>query len=54
MDSLSENPFRGRQLAGSDRIRRVRVGGYRILYHVSDEAISVVRVDHRSRVYRKR
>lgn len=54
MDSLPEQPYRGRLLTGSDRIRRLRVGDYRILYHVGNEAISIVRVAHRSSVYRQR
>ena len=52
IDSLSDAPFRGVQLKGGRRVRRLRVGAYRILYHVDDQVVSVVRVDHRSRVYR--
>ncbi len=54
MDDLSEEPYQGRLLAGSDGIRRVRVGDYRILYHVGDDTVSIIRVEHRSSVYRKR
>jgi len=54
VDSLSDEPYRGRLLAGSDRIRRLRVGDCRVLYHVGDETISIVRIEHRSGVYRRR
>ena len=54
VDDLSEEPYQGRLLAGSDGIRRVRVGDYRILYHVGDDTVSIIRVEHRSSVYRKR
>lgn len=41
-------------LSGPDRIWRLRVGDYRILYRVHDDVLLVVviRVGHRSRVYR--
>ena len=41
-------------LTGPDRIWRVRVGDYRILYRVNDEVVEVVviRIRHRSDAYR--
>lgn len=40
---------------GSDRLYRVRVGDYRIVYAVRDEVLLVliVRIRHRREVYRK-
>lgn len=57
IDSLAENPFRGGVLKGDLRgLRRLRVGDYRILYEVGDEAliVLVVRVAHRREAYRRR
>ena len=55
---LAENPRRvgkppSRELSGTWSARR---GDYRVLYRVDDatEAVLVIRVDHRSRVYRTR
>ena len=41
-------------LTGRDRVWRVRVGDYRILYRIQDDVLLVliVRVGHRSGVYR--
>jgi Cytotoxic translational repressor of toxin-antitoxin stability system len=41
-------------LTGSDRIWRVRVGDYRILYRVNDDLVEVlvIRIRHRSDAYR--
>ena len=54
IDSLSEQPLQGQQLSGGGGVRRLRVGDYRILYVVGEDVISIVRVDHRGRAYRKR
>jgi mRNA interferase RelE/StbE len=42
------------KLSGSERAYRIRVGDYRILYEVFDDAIcvEVVKVGHRRDVYR--
>lgn len=53
---LSENPFLGNALRGELRgLRRLRVGDYRVLYDVQNEAliVLVVRVAHRRDVYRR-
>ncbi len=41
-------------MAGEDRVYRVRVGDYRIVYEVFDDVlvIHVVRIGHRREVYR--
>ena len=43
-----------RQMAGYPNTYRLRVGDYRILYHIHDDivVILVVRVGHRREVYR--
>lgn len=55
---LCENPYRvghplQRELAG---LRSARRGAYRVIYEINDETATVVvlRVDHRSDVYRTR
>lgn len=56
IDSLGENPHQGSPLKGETRgLRRVRVGDYRIVYEVLDDAlvVLVVRVAHRREVYRR-
>jgi mRNA interferase RelE/StbE len=42
-------------LHGSERLLRVRVGNYRILYQVDDDSrtVTVARVRHRREVYRR-
>lgn len=57
IDHLGEHPFEGIPLKGHLRgLRRVRVGGYRIVYSVLDESlvVLVVRIAHRREVYRHR
>ena len=55
MFALAENPRpRGcRKLLGYDDVFRVRVGTYRLLYSVSDDAVVIVilKVGHRRDVY---
>lgn len=58
LTALIENPHRvggrlQRELAGLHSARR---GAYRVIYEIDDEqhAVIVLRVDHRSRVYRSR
>ncbi len=56
IDGLGVNPLKGSSLKGETRgLRRVRVGDYRIVYEVLDDAllVLVVRVAHRREVYRR-
>ena len=55
IDDLAEHPHAGSALKGGLRgLRRIRVGGYRIVYEVQDEAlvVLVVRVAQRGTAYR--
>lgn len=56
IDSLQENPRpRGvRKLRGHESLYRIRVGSYRVVYEIDDEAelIVVTRIRHRRDVYR--
>ncbi len=56
IDALGKDPFpRGSaKLEASVNLRRIRVGDYRIIYQVRQEALVVliVRVKHRGDVYR--
>lgn len=57
IDRLAENPFLGNVLKGHMRgLCRLRVGDYRVLYEVTDDAliVLVIRVAHRGEVYRRR
>jgi mRNA-degrading endonuclease RelE of RelBE toxin-antitoxin system len=56
--SLCEEPHRvgrplGRELAGDSSARR---GAYRVIYRLDDDArvVHVIRIEHRSDVYRRR
>ena len=55
IDALAQQPRPpgAQKMAGSDRWR-VRVGNYRIVYHIEDDRliVTVVRVGHRREVYR--
>ena len=58
LTALVEHPHRvggrlQRELAGLHAARR---GGYRVIYEIDEEqhAVIVLRVDHRSRIYRSR
>ena len=57
IEKLADNPRpRGVEtLSGSERLYRLRVGDYRIVYVIKDKALLVliVRVGHRREVYRK-
>lgn len=56
IDRLRDEPLAGGVLKGEfSGLRRLRVGNYRIVYEVvqSQLVILVVRVAHRSRVYRR-
>lgn len=55
IDGLAEHPHAGSSLKGGLRgLRRIRVGGYRVVYEVQDAAlvVLVVRVAHRGIAYR--
>jgi len=57
IDALATNPrpIDSEQLAGALRpFRKVRIGDYRVCYHVDDDAhiVTVVEVAHRSKVYK--
>lgn len=55
IDGLRENPRAGTQLKGEHTgLRRLRVGSFRVVYEVQDEAlvVLVLRVGHRRDVYR--
>ena len=55
IDGLAEHPHAGTALKGGLRgLRRIRVGGYRVVYEVQDGAlvVLVVRVAQRGTVYR--
>ena len=50
---LAENPEKGAPLSGRFKgFYRYRVGDYRVIYTVSGDSIIVLRIGHRSRVYR--
>ena len=54
---LTENPrpIGSRKLSGEESYYRIRVGEYRVLYEISDDArlVVIIAVGHRSRVYRR-
>ncbi|MDF1522566.1 MAG: type II toxin-antitoxin system RelE/ParE family toxin [Trueperaceae bacterium] len=57
IDRLASDPHVGTVLKGEFQgLRRVRVGVYRIVFEVQDRelVVLVVRVGHRSSVYRRR
>jgi mRNA interferase RelE/StbE len=53
---LAENPRRvgSEKLSGPEELYRIRVGDYRILYQIQDDALLmlVVKIGHRREVYR--
>ncbi len=56
IDRLAETPHLGAALKGGLRgLRRLRVGGYRVVYEVRDDELVVlaVRVAHRRDAYRR-
>jgi len=56
IDGLSQDPRPPgvRKLVGHERLYRIRVGQYRVVYEVDDEEqfIRVTRIRHRREVYR--
>ena len=57
VESLVNNPFPSqyRKLKGSERIYRIRIGNYRVVYQLNIEAKAIIiyRVRHRKEAYRK-
>lgn len=56
IDDLATNPHVGTALKGEwNGLRRIRIGVYRIVFEVqnADLVVLVVRIGHRSRVYRR-
>ena len=51
-----QNPGAGQdvviQIQGEERRWRIRIGNYRMVYRIEGEDVTVVRVAHRSEVYR--
>ena len=58
IDALTENPrpSRIKKLEGAQSQYRIRVGDYRIVYDIQEAIllILIVRIGHRSEVYRRR
>jgi mRNA interferase RelE/StbE len=56
VESLSGNPRPSgvRKLQGSEHTYRIRVGEYRVIYEITNDAmlVTIVRVRHRKEVYR--
>ena len=50
----SPRPRGAKRLSGPDNLWRVRVGNYRIIYHIQDDrlVVLVIRIAHRREVYR--
>ena len=55
-DEISKDPRGTDSKKPDDAIYRVRVGDYRIVYHVNDaeDTVLVTRIRHRREVYRRR
>ena len=58
IEALAQNPrpHGCRKLRGVDSLWRIRIGDYRVIYHIVDDgmAVDIVAVRHRSQVYRPR
>ena len=58
IDGLREDPRPPgvKQLQGEDRLYRLRVGDYRVIYSIDGRrlVVLVIRIGHRGEVYRKR
>ena len=55
-NNLAKEPPKGdiRPLAGQSGYFRLRVGGYRALYHINDSIVFVTNIDPRGQVYKKK
>ena len=54
LTKLSENPFPSdmKRVEGyKEKLHRIRVGHYRILYEVEGKNIGIIKIDRRSKVY---
>lgn len=56
IEALADEPRKlgTRKLAGSDRLYRLRVGDYRVIYEIHDDrlVVMVIKVGHRREIYR--
>jgi len=53
IDTLKENPYRGKKLQGVDVGQwRLRVGDYRIRYDIAEDLVFILRIGHRREIYR--
>jgi len=54
-EKLLENPYSYpyKKIKGKERMYRIRVGDYRILYTIEENAIIVLKIDTREKVYKK-
>ena len=50
--STSPSPQGVEKLKGYERLYRIRVGDYRIVYEIAGEDVTIVAVSHRKDVYR--
>jgi mRNA interferase RelE/StbE len=52
--SFTPRPSGCKKLIGSENAWRIRVGVYRIVYTIEDDilTVEVIKIDHRSRVYK--
>ena len=50
--SMSPSPQGVEKLKGYERLYRIRVGDYRIVYEITEEDVIIVAVSHRKDVYR--
>ena len=51
--STSPSPQGVEKLKGYERLYRIRVGDYRIVYEIAGEDVTIVAVSHRKDVYRE-
>ncbi len=50
--STSPSPQGVEKLKGYERLYRIRVGDYRIVYEIAGEDVTIIAVSHRKDVYR--
>jgi len=53
---INPRPFGHIKLAGFSDLYRIRIGVYRIIYSIEDNilTVEVIKIDHRSRVYKQK
>jgi len=53
-EKLSENPysFPYKKIRGKERMYRIRVGKYRVLYQISGKTIIVIKINTREKAYK--